>query len=215
MAPSPQEREQICALVERFEVDTGVQAVATVAAKADAYPDIPWKAYALGSGIGALAAAFNPFLVSGWSHASVLALDAMIILAAGVVLAALAGFVPVIGHLFLDGVRARAEALQYAQGLFLDHQLFRTKARRAVLVVLCHYERTGVVIVDTGLRQFAPAAALAEIGATSGRILASAGVVPAFEVALHKVKELLVANGLTASAGSDELADEVLPENPA
>jgi hypothetical protein len=46
-----------------------------VTSKADAYPEIPWKAYALGSAFGAALAAVNPLVIAGWSHASVIAFD--------------------------------------------------------------------------------------------------------------------------------------------
>src|SRR5687767_10895581 len=48
MPVSEKEQQQINSLVARFEAATGIQAVAAVVAKADAYPEIPWKAYAIG-----------------------------------------------------------------------------------------------------------------------------------------------------------------------
>ena len=48
MPVSDKEQQQINRLVAQFETDTGIQAVAAVVRKADAYPEIPWKAYAIG-----------------------------------------------------------------------------------------------------------------------------------------------------------------------
>src|SRR5215218_7438116 len=128
MAPvSEKERLQINQLVRRFASDTGVEAVAAVTAKADAYPEIPWKAFALGASIAALAAALHPGVIRIWSDVSVAALDAMLILGTGAVLAMLAALVPAFGRLFLDRVRARGEALQYAESMFLERELFRTR----------------------------------------------------------------------------------------
>jgi uncharacterized membrane protein len=62
MPVSEKEQQQINSLVRRFEAETGIEAVAAVVGKADAYPEIPWKAYAIGSAFGALAAVFVPFL---------------------------------------------------------------------------------------------------------------------------------------------------------
>ena len=211
MPLSQEERQQINALVARFEADTGIQAVAAVTDKADAYPDIPWKAYAIGSALGALAAALNPFLVSGWSHASIIALDAMLILATGALLSLLAAFVPAFGRIFLDRVRAQVEALQYAQALFLEREIFRTRDRRAVLVVMCRFERLGVILADSGLTQYAPATAMGELGKFTGTLLARGAVVPAFEAAFSRISELLKQGGYTAAPDrSNEIADEIV-----
>src|SRR3954468_24753967 len=101
MPYTEKERQQINTIVGRFEADTGIQAVAAIAAKADAYPEIPWKAYAMGSALGAAAAALNPLIISGWTHASVIAFDAMLILSGGAMLSLLAPLVPSVGRLFL------------------------------------------------------------------------------------------------------------------
>jgi putative membrane protein len=216
MPISQEERLQINELVARFEADTGIQAVAAVTEKADAYPDIPWKAYAIGSGIGALAAAFNPFFVAGWSHASLIALDAMLILTGGAVLTLLSVFIRPVGRLFLDRMRARAEALQYAQSLFLERELFRTYDRRSVLVVMCCFERLAVVLADSGLNQYAPADSRGEIGAAAGALLAKGAVVPAFECAFSQVQEVLQRSGFTAAPPrANEIADDVVLEKGA
>ena len=64
MPVSQKEQQEINSLVARFEAGTGIQAVAAIVRKADAYPEIPWKAYAIGSAIGAaplvLQAAHSP-----------------------------------------------------------------------------------------------------------------------------------------------------------
>jgi putative membrane protein len=210
MAPSQDEQQRITALVARFEADTGIQAVAAVTDKADAYPDIPWKAYAMGSALGALAAAFNPFFVSGWSHGSVIALDAMLILTGGATLAMLAAFVPLVGRLFLDRVRAQGEAIQYAQGLFLERELFRTRNRRAVLIVVSRFERIAVVVADTGLRNYAPASTVIP---SSRRTPGLNDLVGAFDTAFLDLKELLLRGGFTAApAEQNEIADEIVVE---
>lgn len=215
MAPTEKERQRIDALIAEFERSTGIQAVAVVTSRADAYPDIPWKAYAIGSGLGAIAAALNPFFVQGWSHASVIALDAMLILSGGVVLAVLATFVPAFARLFLDRVRAEGEALQYAEAMFLERELFRTRDRRAVLVVLCCFERVAVVLVDKAVRDHAPAAAVAEISRASGASLRQRGIAAGFETAFGRLADELKRNGFVpAAGGSNDIADEVVVEEP-
>src|SRR3954468_1133754 len=124
MPYTEKERQQINTIVARFEADTGIQAVAAITARADAYPEIPWKAYAMGSALGAALAAVNPLVISGWTHATLIAFDSMLILAAGAMLSLLAAFVPAAGRLFVDRLRAQNEAEQHAQGIFLERELF-------------------------------------------------------------------------------------------
>ena len=218
MVLTEKERQQINTIVARFEADTGIQAVAAVTSRADAYPEIPWKAYAMGSTFGAAVAALNPLVISDWSHASIIAFDALVILAGGAMLSLLAAFVPAIGRLFLDKLRAQGEAQQYAKALFLERELFRTRSRWAVLVVICRFERTAVVLRDTGLAQYAPAAALQDISAEAKPLLSSGGadLVPVYEHVFGRLKALLARNGFTAvPPRANEIADEVVAERGA
>jgi putative membrane protein len=210
------ERQQINTLVARFEADTGIQAVAAVTGKADAYPEIPWKAYAMGSAFGALAAAFNPVVISGWSQASIIAFDAMVILAAGAAFALIAAFVPAAGRLFLDRLRARSEALQYAQSMFLARELFGTSRRCAVLIVICRFERVAVVLADTGLAQYTPLDELNGIAAAAGSALARGDPAGAFELMFDRLKALLQLRGFSpVPVEANEIDDEVVMERGA
>lgn len=212
MAPvSEKERLEINRLVARFESDTGVQAVAAVTRKADAYPEIPWKAFALGASLAALVAALHPTVIRIWSDTSVTALDAMLVLGSGALLAALSALAPAFGRLFLDRERAKGEALQYAKELFLDRELFRTRSRRAVLVVMCRFEGLAVIVADAGLAQYAPPADLGGIGDEAGRLTRRGDVCGAFGLAFDRVAALLARQGLPREAAAgNELDDEVL-----
>lgn len=216
MPLSQKERQQINTLVARFEANTGVQAVAAITAKADAYPEIPWKAYAIGSALGAFATVLDPLYKSSWTSANSMAMDAMIILGTGAVLAMVAAFIAPFGRLFLDSLRAQKEALQYAQTMFLERELFGTANRRAVLIVMCRFERTAVVLADTGLAQYAAPAALNDIGLAAGEPLRRGEAVAAFELALDRVGSLLQATGFEPMAPlTNELEDDVMTERGA
>jgi uncharacterized membrane protein len=52
--------------VAALESATGVEVVAAIIARADSYPEIPWKAFALGASAVSLAAAVSAFLEPGW-----------------------------------------------------------------------------------------------------------------------------------------------------
>jgi putative membrane protein len=181
MPVSDKEQQEINSLVLRFAAGTGVEAVAAVVRKADSYPEIPWKAFALGSAVGALATVMFPLLVTGWSSTATAAYAAMAILGAGSVCAAAAVLVPPFGRLFLDRVRAQAEARQYAHGIFLEREVFRTRERNAVLLIVARLEGVALILPDTGLAPFAPADELEQSAAAMGIALKAHGAVAAFE----------------------------------
>lgn len=216
MPLSEKEQQQINTLVGRFEADTGIQALAAVVGKADAYPEIPWKAYAIGSALGALAVVFSPLPLVDWSGGSTFAFHAMAILGAGAVLTAGAAFIPAFGRLFLDRVRAEGEVRQYSLALFVERELFRTSARRAVLLLISRFERVAVVLPDSGLVQYAPAGELGRVAAAMRAAFVSRGEVAGFEAGFHSLKGLLDARGFSATASnSNELDDTVVTEKGA
>jgi uncharacterized membrane protein len=134
----------------------------------------------------------------------------MLILGTGAVLAALAALVPAFGRLFLDRVRARGEALQYAESMFLDRELFRTRTRRAVLVVMCRFEGMAVVLADSGLAQYAPPAALGAIGSEAGALMRRGDMAGAFDLAFARVEALLSTHGMVPEPRENALDDEML-----
>jgi putative membrane protein len=216
MTLSEKEQQQINTLVGRFEADTGIQALAAVVGKSDAYPEIPWKAYAVGSSIGALVVVVFPLLLADWSIASTLAFHAMAILGAGAALAAATTFVPSVARVFLDRVRAQQEARQYALGLFVEREVFRTSQRRAVLVLVSRFERVAVIIADSGLAQYTPSADLERIAISMRELLVAQGAAAAFERAFDALRVLLARQAFVAGeAAANELEDTVFRESGA
>lgn len=216
MPVSEKEQQQINTLVTRFEAATGIQAVAAVVAKADAYPEIPWKAFAMGSVLGALAVASFPLLLADWNVASTLAYYAMAIIGAGAVLAAAAAFVPAAGRLFLDRVRAEGEVRQYGLAMFVERQIFCTPERCAILLLVSRYEGVAVILPDTGLSQHAPRAEVERIAASMRAALASRGVAAAFEAGFEGLTALIQMHGYTPRPlGANVLDDALIAEKGA
>jgi len=212
MALSVKEQQEINTLVGRFEADTGIQAVAAVVDRADAYPEIPWKGYAIGSALGALAAVLYPYAPTDWSGVSTLAFHAMAILGAGAVCAA-ASLVPAAGRVLLDRVRAEGEARQCASAMFLEREIFRTSTRRAVLLLVARFERVTVVLPDTGLARYASPAELDRVAGAMRAALTGGGVEAAFEAGFKSLQALLLAHGYVPIAlGTNELDDTVVVE---
>lgn len=215
MPLSEKEQQEINTLVGRFEADTGIQAVAAIVGRSDAYPEVPWKAYALGSALGALAVVLYPYPLTDWSGASTLAFHAMAILGTGALLAA-ASLVPAIGRLLLDRVRAEGEGRQRAATMFLERELFRTSARRAVLLFVSRFERVVVVLPDTGLARYAPTAELDRVAAAMRAALLRDGEAAAFAAGFEDLRTMLKAHDYVASVpGANEIDDGLVTEKGA
>jgi putative membrane protein len=215
MTPSAQEQQQINELVAQFEAASGAQAVVAIVGKADSYPEIPWKAFALGASLAALAVTAGAWLGPGWAsvHSPLSATAAM--LGTGAALGLLAAFVPACGRLFLDRVRADAEARQYAQALFLERRLDATAARTGVLILLSLYERAIVVLPDAGLAARLDCAVLERLIGDMAPLLARGRTVEALRAGLGALARALRAGGLKPGAGGNELPDAVIVEKGA
>ena len=51
MLPGKEEQQKINDLAREFEAATGAQALAAVTGKADDYPELAWKAFAIGAAL--------------------------------------------------------------------------------------------------------------------------------------------------------------------
>lgn len=197
------DRRSIAERAERLEARTGVQVVAAVIGRCDAYPEVPWKAFALFSGLSLLAAL-------PWRPDAVLAGLTFLLLGAAAALAAI--FLPPFARLFVDAARRETEARQYAAAFFIDNGLARTRRRNAILVLVGVFERCVVILPDAGL----PLAEseLREIIAGMRPRLAAGEVAPALRDGLDALEALLAAKGL-AGGGGDEIGQEVYVEKGA
>jgi len=144
------EADAIAARIDALERRTGVEVVVAIVGRADPYPEARWKAFALAVALAALAVVAIDLAHPAWpGHAQLL--PAVVILAAGIVNALAAQFVPAWGRLYVRDNRREAEVRRYAESLFLAHGMFAAHERRAVLLVAALYERRVVVHADTGL----------------------------------------------------------------
>lgn len=200
---SDTDRKEIGERAARLEARTGVQVAAAVVGRCDAYPEIPWKAFALFSGLALLAAL-------PWQPGAVSA--GLTFLGAGIVAALATVFVPPFARLFLDAARREAETRQYAAAFFLDNTLSRTRRRNAVLLLVGAFERSVVILPDSGLPL--ASAELQDIIARMTPRLAAGQIAPALRDGLDALEALLVAKGF-AGGGSDEIAQEVFEEKGA
>lgn len=204
-----QERLQMDRRVADAEKRTGSQIVLAVIERCDVYAELPWKAFALGAGVAGLAVAVMELLRPEWSSAAAVLLAVTATLAAGAACALLCVSVPRFARWFLDANRAETEVRQYAESLFLSRELFATRRRTAVLLLVSLFERRVVVLPDTGLGQRLRREVLQGVIARMTSTLATGRVARALEEGLAGL-EAALAGAAPAASGENELPDVIV-----
>ncbi len=208
---SDQERDELNRLVAAAEKRTGAQIVLAVVQRSDAYAELPWKAFALGAAAAGLAAVLLDLLRPGWQADLSVLLAVVVTLAAGAAFALLCVGVPGFARFFLDMHRAETEVRQYAQSLFLSREVFATRGRTGILLLVSLFERQVVILPDSGLdKRLSPEAQRTVVGRMT--VALTAGRVDrALEQGLRGLEENLA----PAAAGApreNELPDTIIEE---
>jgi len=202
------EREAIDARIAAIEAATGVEVVTAVIGKADAYPELPWTAFAGGASLGALAMVAADALRPEWAATDATLLAAVTILGAGGACVLAAVFVPAFARLFLRGARRDLEVRQYARSLFLERELFRTRERIGILLLVSLFERRVELLADTGFDGRIGAAEWARVVARMTPVLAAGNPGAALLEGLAGLEETLARAGIRAGASDvNELPD--------
>ena len=139
-------------LIKEAELQTSAQIVMAIIKRSDNYAEIPWKAFSLGSSVTGLVVLLLVLIFPEWITNNIILLSVAAIFVTGTFLALLTILMPQFARLFLAGNRKETEPLQYAESLFLSHELFATNARRGVLLLVSRFERQVVILPDTGVR---------------------------------------------------------------
>lgn len=206
-----QERSQLNARVAEAEKRTGAQLVLSVVERCDDYPELPWKAFALGVGLASLiwlaVDMLNPFWISGMAVLFLV----VIILAAGALCALLCVLVPGFARFFLDKERSELEVLQYAESTFLSRELFTTSGRTGILLLIGLFERQVVIRPDTGLEDRLNPSDLHKIIDAMTGPLSSGRIAEALEAGLSGLESALT-DTRPLKAGQNELPNDLIEE---
>ena len=210
------EADAIKALITALEARTGVQVVTAVIGKADAYVELPWKAFALGAALAGLGVVIADWLRPDWLTAYAALLHALAILGAAAASALAAIFVPAYARLFLRATRRDSEVRHYAESLFLRRELFKTQSRTGILLLVSVFERKVEILADAGLHGRVGEPDWRTVIARMTPHLAAERPAEALQQGLERLEELLVAKGLHgAPALKNELADRPIEERGA
>jgi putative membrane protein len=209
-----QEQHHLDKRVAEAEKRTGSQIVLAVIARSDAYPELPWKAFALAAAVAGFAATLLDRLRADWHTAGTVLFVVAATLVAGAGSALLTVVWPGFARLFLDRNRAEAESQQYAESLFLKRDLFATKGRTGILLFVSLFERQVIALPD---RQLAQRLGKDDLQSIIGRMttaLARGQVSTALDQGLLGLEEVLSSTAPKAAAGN-ELPNSIVQEDGA
>jgi len=213
MILSRAEGATIEARVAQVEARTGAQVIAAVVGKSNTYPQLPWKAFALGAAGAGFGVVLADWLRPDWTIGYAALLHAVAILGAGAAFALLVVFVPAFARLFLRPPRRDLEVRRHAESLFLKRELFRTRERNGVLLLVSLFERKVEILPDVGFRGRVSAAEWHQAIARMTPLLRGGRPADAMTEGLAAVEALLVAKGFSAQPGErNELPDRPIVE---
>ena len=210
MQLTEQERTDITSRVAALEARTGTQVVTVVVGKSDSYAEAPWKAFALGTGVAALACVIWQLAEGGWSADTSRTWHVLVILIGGAFLALLAVLYSPFARLFVDRIRRDVEVVQFAQSLFFQRGLDRTRGRVGMLVLVSLFERKVLVLADEG---FDGRIGTPDWAALTGRItflLRHTGIATALRTGLSSLEAMLLERGFCGPGTGNELPNAVV-----
>lgn len=193
------------------EKQTGAQIVLASVMRSDSYVEIPWMAFAFGASIAGLLTIFMDLFVLGWPTGDMILYSVAAILAAGALCVLLTVLFPGLARLFLSHHRRETETMQYAESLFLSRELFATKNRRGILLLVSQFERQVVILPDIGVRELLSQEVLKEVISAMIQQLRRHELRQALETGLDGIREAL-GSPVTGVTDKNELSDEIIEE---
>jgi putative membrane protein len=206
-----QDRDRLNQQITDAEKRTKAQIIVAVIKRSDSYSELPWKAFAMGAAVAGLLTVVFELTVSYWTSHTMVILAVIFMLALGAVLALLTIFLPPFARFFLSPHRKEAEVRQYAEALFLSREIFATKKRTGILLLISFFERQVILLPDKGVSAFLTKEVMGNIISATTTCLAQNDLKQAIENGLNKLTEVLE-NKLQSGSDENELPDEIIEE---
>jgi len=210
---SEDETRRLNARIRQLEENTGVEVVTAVVGKCDNYPEIPWKAFALGVAFSTLALLLQAMLRPAWLSSYSALVHAIIVLGVGTSMALLTAAWSGWARCFLDRTRAESEMRQYAQSLFFEHEVFATQDRTGLVILVGLFERQVVILTDSGLDARLPSGALQTVVAAMTPDLKRGDRFRALKRGLSVIAESLRLAGFEPTVdGTDQIPEALIQQ---
>jgi putative membrane protein len=206
---------RVAARVAALEQARGVEVVTASIAKADVYPELPWRAGALAASLTALIVAIGDVLRPDWVTSTTLLVSLATVMIVGAGVALLAIFVPGFARLFLSRARAEVEVRQFAHAFFLERQLFRTTRRLGILILVARFEHRVELCADIGHDGRVAAAEWGSVIPPMLPLLREGRTEDALVAGLDALDALLASRGYAGGGrAGNELPDATMREGP-
>ncbi len=209
---SDKERERLNQLIADTEKRTNAQIVLAVIKRCDDYAELPWKVFSLGASLAGLSVVILDYLFYSWISSTTVLYSALVILAIGAVFALMAIFIPGFARIFLSVNHAEVEVRQYAESLFLERELFATRRRVGVLLLVSLFERKIILLPDKGLTGRLIENAMQNIIACMTQPLGKNEISRALEIGLNEICKVLELSNRDINNTVNELPDQIIEE---
>ena len=197
--------------IAETEKQTRAQIVLASVLRSDSYTEIPWKAFAFGASVAGLGTICMDLFVLGWLTETLILFSVAVILATGAIFALLSVLFPRFATLFLSPQRKETETMQYAESLFLSRELFSTKERRGILLLVSQFERQVVILPDKGVRNLLGNEVLKDVISNMTKHLRQNDLRQALETGLDGIQNAL-GSPVKGWTDKNELTDEIIEE---
>ena len=147
---SPDEQAAVAAAARAAEGRTSGEIVPYVVGRCDDYAEAAWAGAALGALLSVGVAATWPLVTDTWAPAGLVwrVLPPLAGAAAGY---ALTAFVPAVARRLVPAATLDRRAHLRAEAAFLEEEVFDTRDRTGILILLALFERRAVVMADAGI----------------------------------------------------------------
>jgi putative membrane protein len=193
------------------ESQTGAQFVLATVKRSDSYPEIPWKAFAIGASVAALAVFLFDLFSMNWITGTTVLFTVSAVLGSGALFGVLTLFIPAFARLFLSIHRAESETRQHAEVMFLSHELFKSEGRRGILLLVSHFERQVVIIPDKGVRERLTDPVMKKVISDMKPFLVAGELREALETGLGELATVLNPSA-QGEKRTDDLSNEIIEE---
>lgn len=204
-----QAQQAVAEAVKAVEKESAAEVVPVVVAAAGNYPQAAWRAAALGALGGSALVSLALKLVEVWG----LPLEFWILtppLLGGALGWLLASTLPPVARVFLTQEEITTQVRERAEHAFLTEEVFATKKRTGMLILVALFERQVVVLGDRGIASRIPQERWQGIAGEVAQGIRLGQPVHALIAGIKKCAQLLCEAGITVEPGdTNELADRL------
>lgn len=202
---SPADLEAIRAATARAEAATGGEIVPYLVARVDDHEESRWRWAALGAMTAAVAAGAVHQLGGHWGGSGVWWIT--LPTAIGGLLGLALARIPALERLLLADDAVEQRVRLRAEAAFLEEEVFRTRDRTGILLLVASFEHRAVLLADEGIHRAVEAGLWDEVVAQLVAGIRAGHATDALVAAIDRCGEILATHVARRADDTDELRD--------